>query len=241
MIPGNKSNKRGDRRARQNKSSGRGSAVDHEFVNSQMAVGKANVCLVAEDFIRKPQSWQIGTSAPPRNFLSQVHWTQATVTLQQSISGSTDTELNFLFSLSAITQLSGIAGYFDQFCIYAVTISATPQPNQGAGGTYGVLCTAIDYDNNSNLGSLPSVQSFGTSEDTILNAGQSVQRFLKPCVSPALYGGSTFSSFGIGRMWVDSASPATPHYGYRSYYRFATTGFTMTYTIAYIIGFRNNI
>jgi hypothetical protein len=205
-----------------------------------MSVGKANVAMVAEDFVRKPQSWEIGNSRPPRNFLSQIHWAQATVTLQQTVSGSSDTELNFLFSLSAITQLAGIAAYFDQYCIYAVTIAATPGPNQGAGGTYGILCTALDYDNNATLGSLTLVQSYNSAVNTVLNAGQSVQRFLQPCVAPALYGGSTFSAFGIARNWVDSASPATPHYGYRSYYRFSTTGFTMDYTIAYIIGFRNS-
>jgi len=216
---------------------------DMMTVASSRTVGTAQNNFVKEDLFRRQQSWLL-TQTPPKVVGNQIHWVRGTFqNARQAISNSVPTELNLTFQLSDLVGLVGLASFFDQFCIYSVTTSIGI--NYTASNTnsisFGTLVTAIDYDSNTTLGSLTAVQAFESSNTTELANGAVVQRLVKPAVAPALYNGSAFSSYGIARTWIDSASPNTPHYGLRSF--FVNNGIASTiatYDSTYIIGFRNN-
>jgi hypothetical protein len=188
-------------------------------------------------------SWRL-TQSPPRQFLNQICWVQGKTNNIVTISNTVPTEQNYQFSLSDVADLAGLAGFFDQYCIYSVTVSISAI-FEGAGSTlysFGSVVTAIDYDNVASLGSQASLLAFGSSVTTDLNPGQAIQRYLKPCVAPALYNAAaSFSGYGVERMWIDSSVRTVPHYGFRSFFTANTvSGNSVAFDINYVFGFRNN-
>jgi len=229
------------RRATQNKTPS--NAVDQMIVRSSYVVGVAENEFPAQDLLRPMPSWLL-TQSPSKNFLNQITWVQAKKQIVTSISNSVPTESNLTFHLSDLPDILGLAGFFDQYCIYAVTVSIHPS-FEGAGSTlytFGTVVTAIDYDNAGTLGSIDAVESYGSAVTHELSPGQGIQRFIKPCVAPALYTSSaSFSGYGVQRLWVDSSVTSVPHYGFRSFFVSNTvSGLSCTFDLNYVIGFRNN-
>jgi hypothetical protein len=150
------------------------------------------------------------------------------------------------FQFADLTTLVGLAPFFDQYCIYSVTVNVTPD-YEGAGSTlytFGSVATAIDYDNTTSLGGgFNALLGYSSAVVAELNTGQSIQRYIKPCVAPALYNASAaFSGYGVSRMWIDSASTSVPHYGFRAIFvSNSVSGLSITYDVNYVIGLRNNI
>jgi len=233
-MPGGKKKGKGKRRVIPN---------DAMIVASSRSTGAGLVNFVKEDLTRRQARWLL-TETPPMNISNQIHWVKATSQFaRQSVSNTVQTEANFSFALSDLNGVVGLSGFFDQYCIYSVTCSLTPNYIVGSSNTqgFGSLCTAIDYDNIANLGTITAVAAFGTSNMMELSMGVSVQRFIKPAVATALYSGSAFSNFGIGRTWVDSVNTSTPHYGIRSIYaNNQVSGLIVDYDFTYVVGFRNN-
>jgi hypothetical protein len=217
--------------------------ADQMIVNSSRASGPGQTNFCREDLGRRPTRWLL-VETPPKVIGNQIHWIKATSQFQrQTISTTVQTEANYAFAFTDLPNVSGLAAFFDQYCIYAVSISLTPNYIEGGSNSvgFGSMCTALDYDNVNNLGSITAVAAFGTSQMVELSMGQTVQRFLKPAVAPALYGGSAFTSFGVARTWIDSASPSVPHYGFRSIFaNNQVAGLVINYDVTYIIGLRNN-
>jgi hypothetical protein len=216
--------------------------VDVLLVRSSRETSTASVNFPREDMLRSNPSFVL-TQTPPRNIRGLIHWIQTLNSASLSVSGGADTESNFAVLLSDWIGATALAAHFDQYCIYAVTASWTP--NLGAASvldtTYGSLTTALDYDNVSNVGSVANLQEYGTALTVQLLPGQSTQRLLKPCVAPGVYGGSSIVQYGVGRCWLDSAGTGIPHYGFRAYFTGASSSaFTVTLTRTAIIGFRNN-
>jgi hypothetical protein len=232
------------RRGRTSKNRQNSSSTDRSIAQSATVVGRAMVEVPHQDFGRRPPSWLLNQS-PPRNIRNQLYWIQGKTQSQLTVSNSAPTEHNLSFAFSDLSTLSSLAGYFDQYCIYSVTVNVTPD-FEGAGSTlytFGSCATAIDFDNVTNVGSLANVLSFSSCVVQEMTSGQSLQRYIKPCVAPALYtSAASFSGYGVSRMWVDSSTTGVPHYGFRSFFVSNTvSGLSVTYDVNYIIGLRNNI
>jgi len=209
-----------------------------------MVIGRGQVIVPNQDFTRRMPSWLLSQS-PPRAIRNQIYWVQGKVQNTLAISTSAPTESNYSFQFSDLTDLVGLSAYFDQYCVYSVTMNITPD-YEGAGSTlytFGSVCTAIDYDNNATIGSFAKVESFSSAVVCELNTGQSLQRYVKPCVAPAIYNsGAAFSGYGVSRAWVDSSSTSVPHYGLRTIFISNTvSGLSVTFDANYIIGLRNNM
>jgi len=211
---------------------------------SSQVIGKANVLAPAIDYQQRQRSFQL-VQSPPRNFRESILWVRGKFQAIISISNSVPTENNFATTLSAFTDLAGLAGFFDQYCLYSHTCSITPS-FEGAGSTlynFGTCYTALDYDNVTNLGSADEIQAYNSCVTFEMTSGQSIQRFWKPCVAPAIYSASAaFAGYGVGRQWIDSSVTTVPHYGFRSYFISNTvSGMSVTFDVDGVIGFRNNI
>jgi len=211
------------------------------MIASTKSTGVADVSFPREDLFRRQASWLL-TQTPPRNISNQIYWVKSQLELTQTISASVPTEFNTSFALSGLTDTAGLAGFFDQYCIYSVIASITFNYSGTTPSGLGTMLTAIDYDNVGNLGSFAAVEAYESCLATKVSPTQSVQRLIHPAVAPALYSGSAFNNFGISRMWVDSANTATPHYGFRSYF-ISNVGTTLTavYDFTFVVGFRNTI
>jgi hypothetical protein len=243
-MPARNNTNRRNRRARTARRGGE--ATDREIAQSSQVVGRAFVLAPAVDYRRKQLSFALNQS-PPLNFRELITWVRAKHSVSITISNSVPTENNVIFHLSDFSGISGIAAFFDQYAIYSATASITPS-FEGAGSTlytFGTCFTAIDYDNVNALGSADAIQSFNSCVTFEMSPGQSIQRFLKPCVAPAVYttaGSGTFSGYGVARMWIDSAVTNVPHYGFRSYFiGNSVSGLSCTFDYDVVIGLRNNM
>jgi len=215
--------------------------IDRQIIHSGRTMGAADTNFPSEDLLRSAPSMTL-SQTPPKNIRGQIHWIQYQSQRTQTLSASATTEVNYSFSLSEVSSISGLTAFFDQYCIYAISI--TVQCNDvGVSATTetGRAYTAIDYDNINALGSEAAIQAFGTCVQFVPGRG-SVQRFFKPCVAPAVYNtGGTFTGYGVSRSWLDCASAAIPHYGYRSFYAAnSVSGLNIDHAITYVVGFRNN-
>jgi hypothetical protein len=235
------------RKRKQNKNGGRfnssQSRVDQHLAQSAEVVGRGMVEVPRQDFDRRAPSWQL-TQSPPMQIRNQLIWVQGKRQVTVAISNSVPTEPNFSFQFGDLTDLVGLSQFFDQYCIYSVTTNITPD-FEGAGSTlysFGSVVTAIDYDNVTALGAQALILAFSSAVICELNTGQSLQRYVKPTVSSALFSSGAFSGYGVQRMWVDSTQTNVPHYALRSFYTGNTvSGLSVTYDFNYVIGLRNNI
>jgi hypothetical protein len=239
-MPSNNSRRRG----RTSKNRQNSSSTDQLIAQSSTVVGRGFVEVPKQDFGRRPPSWMLNQT-PPRSVRNQIYWIQGKNHFQTTISNSVPTEYNFGFTFADLADLVGLAAFFDQYCIYSVTVNLTPD-FEGAGSTlytFGTVATAIDYDNVNNVGTFAQVESYASCVIQELTSGQSLQRYIKPCVAPALYSSSAaFSGYGVNRMWVDSSVTSVPHYGFRSLFISNTvSGLSVSFDVNYIVGLRNNI
>jgi len=238
-----KSNRK-NRGRRSNRTGGEQSSTDRLIAQSAQVVGRGEVIVPSADFQRRMPSWLL-TQTPPRNLRAPITWVQGKLQTVLSISNAVPTENNVTFKFTDLVDLVGLAGYFDQYCIYSVTVNITPD-FEGAGSTlytFGAVATAIDYDNINNLGSFAAVEAYNSCVVAELTPSQSIQRYLKPCVAPALYtSGSGFSGYGVQRMWIDSGITSVPHYGFRSLFISNTvSGLSVSFDFNYVVGLRNNM
>lgn len=178
------------------------------------------------------------TQSPPKSLARSVHWFECQVTRSSAVSISTSvyTEINIAFSLNDTPIAGNITSLFDQYCLYAVVVNVCH--SQVASPNYlGRFTSAIDYDSTSAVGTETGVQQYSSALTTEVTQGLSVQRFIKPCVLPTLY----VANYGPQRMWVDSASAGTGHYGFRMFWTGNTSGSLLVDVLCtYIIGARNS-
>lgn len=232
-------------RSRKNGKGGRNSrranANDLMVIASTKTTASAETTFPKEDLFRRKSSWLL-TQSPPRVIGNQIYWIQGKVETSGTVSASVPTEFNFAFHFSDLTNLVGLASFFDQYCIYSVVVSINFNYSGTTPSGLGTMFTAIDFDNIATLGSAALIESYESCLTTKVTATQSVQRLVHPCISPALYSGSAFTNFGLLRGWVDSANTGTPHYGFRSYF-ISNVGTTLTvnYDFNFVIGLRNSI
>jgi hypothetical protein len=236
--------KRGvNRRATQNKRSGDGrSTADMSIFASSHRGGPALRVTVPDDMKRQAISTVI-TQSPPKNLRSMINWMTQNITIvaAQSVSSTGDTEVNFAFKLTDVSNFASWSALYDQYCIYAVSVSIAVTSSADAfSGTQGRLTTAIDFDNSNNLGSEALVQQYITADTVEISPNLVVQRFIKPCVKSAVFNNTTSTNGAVGRLWIDSNAQAISHYGLRSYWRGnSESSLTADYIATYCVGFRN--
>jgi len=247
LKPPNSNSKRGDRRARQNKRSGSRN-VDNDIVQSHHSAARGDVLFDAADISRKRPSWQL-IQSPPRNFLTMPHWVQSSFTSSNSLSaGGGVVEQNFAFTLSQFPDAASLTALFDQYCIYSVIARATidvSAAQASAGGSYGRLHTAIDYDSNGALASETLIERFGSCSSSELVLGKSYERFVKPVC--ALITGASNATTNTGaameRCWINNVFTTVPHFGVR----FLTVGNqsatspVLNFFCTAVVGLRNNV
>jgi len=231
----------GGRRGRGRK--GGGSNVDRDIVRGLRVAGSNDLITVKNDLTTRPLGGII-TQSPPKNIRSKIYWMQVSQKLFSAIaiSNSIETYGAFSFQLSDVANYTFYSNIFDDYCLYAVdaTICINGTTTNAAGIT-GELCTAIDFDSAVAPGSYNELAEYATAQQCKMNYGRCVTRFIKPCNTGAMYSG-TFTSYNVGRYWVDCNSPSVQHYGLKC----AFTGnnvSSLTYDLiaTYIFGFRNTI
>jgi len=204
---------RAGRRSRGKASKGSVDAGKMHFVKSNESGSTQIVVKSADDLTRRPMAPDLARLHIPKNLLTQIHWLSTSIEFNQTITSGAITEKNFSFSLGDLPLAGQIAALFDQYAIFAVYVRVITNVANLSAGASPTYTTAIDYDNVSNLSSVPQVKSFSTSLTTPISEIQS--RYIEPCNAPALYSGSAFTNYGQSRMWCDNVNNGTPHYGFR--------------------------
>jgi hypothetical protein len=202
----------------------------------------------AADLTRRRSSW-ILSQKPPKNFLSQPHWLQASNEFSVALSSAGSiVEANQSFTLSQFPDASSIASLFDQYCIYAVSSRVYVEPSSTTavlGVTYGEIYSALDFDSSSSLGSITAIQRFGSVQQSELVLGKSYERFVKPVVSFVTGSSNSTSNTGVAltRAWVNSVSSTVPHFGIRYLTANNQSGSapTLRIVLTAVIGVKNNI
>jgi hypothetical protein len=207
---------------------------DAEIVNLAKATGSTTV-VIRDDLSRYRQNMEI-VQIPPRNFSSHITWIRESVVYTSYATSSTSyAEQNFQFNLSSLPNVSSIVAMFDQYCIYAVTVTIT---NAQSSPSEITMLSAIDFDSVANVG--PSgIVNFGSYNMSLLTQSTSLVRMVKPCIAVAAYSG-TFTSYTTNRSWLDSNSTGVLHYGVRTIALQTSSG-SVPFTVShdYVIGLRN--
>lgn len=216
---------------------------DTMVIASTRATGVAEVSFPREDLFRRMRSWTL-TQSPPRVLSNQIFWIQGKRESTTTISTTAPTEFNLAFFLSDVVDISGLAGFFDQYCIYSVVVNINFNYSGTTLGGLGTMFTAIDFDNVGNIGGPDAIEAYESCLTTKVVSDQSVQRLIHPCVAPSLYttASAVLAGYGVERLWIDSANISVPHYGFRSFF-ISNVGTTLTaiYDVNYVFGFRNNL
>jgi hypothetical protein len=162
------------------------------------------------------------------------------VKVQSTITSSTTVivETGFQFNLAQDPQNSSLTALFDQWCVVMASVSVASQLPPGSVSVPATLYSALDFDNNTALGSIPLIEDYSSCRVQVMQPTVVHTRSVTPCSKPTLSG---TSSAGVQRSWIDSAQPSTPNYGIR-----VTIGITpvvQTFLVTTLIefGLRNSI
>jgi len=165
----------------------------------------------------KPPSWTNVPSTVPKMVTNLIAWD--TVKINSTITGTSSiVETNFTASLSQHPQASSWTTLFDQWSIPQFTVEFDSQVPNGSTSIPVALYTAIDFDNSSNLGSIPVIEDYSTCEVKVQTAGGRTMRSVRPCnkVQVSVSGGGVSTSGVTGPTWQDSGQTTTVFYGIRS-------------------------
>jgi len=181
--------------------------------------------------------------SPPKQLSNQIYWCQLSSDDQISLSNTAVTEVNVVFTPTNFNGFTQLQGAFDQYCMYAVTISIATLVVEASFGA--IQCySAIDYDSGSSIGKA-ALQAYSSFNYTSLGPGgqSSLIRFLKPCIAPQVTSSNLPVPGGVSRQWLDSAYPGVQHYGFRNIFDVYSANVTNAVHRVYtgIFGFRNNI
>jgi len=232
----------GPRRSKQRnkKSSSKSGELPYDriLIDSVKPTG-STTSVVESDLIAKRQNFNL-VQSPPKQVGNMIFWCKQMYTGNFQTSTTTDVENNLQFQLSSLSDVSSITSFFDQYCIYSVAVNWSIDTQQAVGEITCNLYTALDYDNVSNIG-LGGIVGYSTCQQSTISQGTSLVRLVKPCVAPALYSGSAFTNFGTSRLWCNSSSTNTAHYGIRAIAKQSAQVITIRVTQTWTIGLRNTI
>jgi hypothetical protein len=237
MMPKRSKNRRSGKTGRRSGKTGT-SSVDSELM--KMNKGTPLSDIERTDLSSRPRNWQF-VEKPPLRFMTQIVWVKQQRSLAITTGAAAIAETNVAFASSDFPQTSPGAGWalqYDQYGIYSVTASVSNgEPPGTVSAVLPNITTAIDYDNIGNVGSVAALQQFSNATTITLGPGQSLVRYIRPCVNYALSAGA----IGICRTWVDSAS-SPAHNGFRSVVAATpAAALTLNVTFTYVFVFRNSI
>jgi len=145
---------------------------------------------------------------------SSTYWVVEKQLLGQiSTSITTLVEQNYSFQVSQLNSSASYLAVFDQYHIAQVSLTFSSLQAPNSAGVLADFHTALDLDNQTNLGSIAAIDSYSSSQVDNLSYGKSVTRSVRPCIKTT--SGSSAASV-CERQWVDSAFNAIAHYGIRS-------------------------
>jgi hypothetical protein len=208
--------------------------VDRELVNSVKATG-ANTTTVASDLIDRRQNMNL-VQTPPKQLGNQIYWLKEIIISTVTTSTTTYVESNVSFTLAMFNDYSSLTSVFDQYCIYSAAVSYSIDGNSPVGVSASVL-TALDYDNNANIGPV-GIAGYNNCSETLLGPSTSLVRYVKPCLALAAYT-TSFTGYATTRCWLNSNSPSIQHYGVRFIALQTNATFPIRVTIELVAGFRN--
>lgn len=190
-----------------------------------------------DDYQSQPITTTISQS-PPRNLRNQIYWRTEGRMQSFTTSTSVPNAPTYNFVLSDIFDVASLAAIFDQFCIYAVKISITPNFASGASLSLGSLYSVLDFNDTTALTSSSDALSYGSCKQSVLMPGKTHERFIKPMIASTAYRTSALSSYTGSRTWVDIAYPSTPHFGLKLWIDSVVNSSTVLVYFEYILGFR---
>jgi len=242
MIPKSQNKSGVNRRASQNKRSGN-NVGDAIFMAAHHQSGRALVDSSPQDLTHRPPINRLSVSIP-KQILNQIVWLQTQATTDITTSSSVTTPLHQTFSLANTNIASQVSDLFDQFSIYAVSVSFVMKDTDNAGQLCR-LTSSVDFDGQSFLSpptSLATLNAYATSLTTVMTEGTEHYRFLKPCCAGAVFqsSGSAFTSYATERLWVDSALPSTVFYGLLAIAEQNSGAPVISCVVTYSICCRNN-
>lgn len=207
------------------------------LADSGMSSSSADDHLIKSDFTLRPPV-AVYNATPPRNLLNQIHFVRYTTSQLVNTNASGITEQNFSFTATNSMQVAWLS-LFDQYCLDHVFVTCTNEGNDTNTGALPEVVTNVDFDSISILGNIATLRGYSNSNDAVLESGKAVTRLIRPANAPSVGG---FNSAAVSRLWVDSAFPGVPFYGYRSIIA-ATPGGTwpILYTITAVWAFRNTL
>lgn len=159
-------------------------------------------------------------------------------TINVSATAGTLNEMNYVWALNTHPQSSSWTALFDDYCIPQVSVTFQSEFPPGSTTQPATLYTAIDFDNNTSLGSVTALEDFATCVVVQMGQNRTQTRSVKPCIK--LNSGSGTSSV-VNRSWVDCAFPATAHNCIRSITVSNGTAYTILVIQTIWFAFRNNI
>lgn len=150
----------------------------------------------------------------PRNMPNRVVWDVVKFRVTSGNSTSGVVEVNYFWGLTSNPQSSQWQALFDQFTIAQASVTWFSIQPPSNGGTIMELHTAIDFDSNTNLGTLSALDDYGTSRVDPLVFNKQVTRSCRPCVKPDISG---VAGAAVAPAWIDTVLGASvPFYGIRS-------------------------
>jgi hypothetical protein len=137
--------------------------------------------------------------------------------ISQSLFFTTSTTLvtgaNQMFTLNLIDQVAALTSVFDQYRIDEVEVWMYADNGAGTMETVG-LYSAVDYDDVTGVLSPAVIGDFGNCVVSTLAQGH--YRRFQPHIAVAAYSGAFTSFANEPAPWIDAASPAVQHYGFRA-------------------------
>jgi hypothetical protein len=176
----------------------------------------------------------------PKNLNSRIVFDVVKIRGTLATSMSAITETNFTFYLGLHPQASSWSALYDQWAVVQGSVTFYSQEAPGSTATVAELHTAIDFDNNGALGSLISLDDYGSSQVDMLVFNKSVTRSCRPCLK--LQNTSAANAI-VSRQWCDSGTPnSTLWFGIRSIFATAVTAVNaITTETTIVFAFRNSI
>jgi hypothetical protein len=172
-----------------------------------------------QDLSRSRRSLCI-TQTPPKSLSNQIFWTKLVYTKVVAFTASANIEVPISFRLSDFPGSSDFRSGFDEYCLYAVSVSATVTDllfSSSVSQDSIRYASAIDYDN-VGTGYGIGIQNYSSYKATMLSPTNSQTRMIQPCVAAATYAAGSLGPNQVARVWLDSTYTGVDHYGYKGLY-----------------------
>jgi hypothetical protein len=188
----------------------------------------------------RPPSQNIPKSVP-RKIQNQVVWDVTKIDTNITVPTSGLVETNFTFSLLLHPQYTYWAALYDQWCCPQASVTFRSEQAPGATFTSVALYTALDFDGVGALGSVASIEDYGTCTVTEMSPGRSVTRSIRPCTKLSTQQSGSNVNSGLIRQWQDTGAAGTPWFGIRSIANASSTSYNIRATTTIYLAFRNGL